>query len=621
MGCLKPKQPIFIYRNGVNNLFKSIKGKIVLYFALTIIVTQTLCSAIAIFTTSANYSTNFKKTIESVFTDNVKSALTEAANLKAAPVDITSDELVFQETDTYGLSKLIEAMDTYFEPLGISSSRVYSIVDGQGKFVHSSSAADTNHTNVLLKAQNGEESIYSSMASSYMDYAFPISDNGQVKYIVYVKDLCADREIALTQLFVALIISLIVTLFIAVFVGARFAKDIASPLKELSEKTRLLADGNLDALSESDIKDEIGEMSNMLVHLAKKSNEASAKANEEKHKIETILENMNDGLLTFDISGKLIHFNKEAQKLLHRKYLDDITFDRFFKELGANITLGDIIYVTADAERECMIKVENQFLTLSFDTFMLEDKVGGIIVIIHDITKQELLEKSRRDFVSNVSHELRTPLTTIKSYAEMLSDSPDADPELRTRFLGTIISESDRMTRMISDFLTLSQLDENKAYVKQIDEIDIRLLVDNIIERNVFTAKKKNISIVHRRINNVPKIMGYRDGLDRVITNIVTNAIKYTRNGGTITVYTSKVYKDIQIKVSDTGIGIPEDQLPKIFDRFFRVDKARSRDKGGTGLGLAIAKQTIEKFFGGKIKITSELNTGTDVTITIPVEN
>ena len=113
--------------------------------------------------------------------------------------------------------------------------------------------------------------------------------------------------------------------------------------------------------------------------------------------------------------------------------------------------------------------------------------------------------------------------------------------------------------------------------------------------------------------------MGYRDGLDRVITNIVTNALKYTREGGTVTVYTSKVYKDIQIKVADTGIGISEEQLPKIFDRFFRVDKARSRDRGGSGLGLAIAKQTIESFFGGKIKITSELNVGTEVTITIPV--
>ncbi len=602
-------------------MFKSIKGKIVLYFALIIIIAQALCSGVAIFATAATYSNNFKNTIEEVFTEDVKISLAETARLKTAPVDMTSEQLVFQENDTYGLSKLIAAMDSYSQALELSSSRIYSIIDSQGNFVHSSATADNNHTNTLLRGQNNEESLHSHIASSYMDYALPLAENSQIKYIVYIKDLCVDRQIALSELFEVLLLSLFLTIIIAIFVGLSFARDITNPLKALSEKARLLAEGDINALEESDIKDEIGEMTNMLVHLARKSKEASSKANEEKHKIETILQNMNDGLLTFDTNGKLIHFNNEAQKLLQRKYLDDITFDRFFKELGANIKLGDIIYMTPDTERECMIKVKNQFLTLSFDTFTLENKVGGIIVVIHDITKQELLEKSRRDFVSNVSHELRTPLTTIKSYAEMLSDSPDADAELRTRFLGTIISESDRMTRMISDFLTLSQLDENKAYVKQIDEIDIRSLVDNIIERNIFTAKKKDISIVHRRINDIPKIMGYRDGLDRVITNIVTNALKYTRDGGTITIYTSKVYKDIQIKVSDTGIGIAEDQLPKIFDRFFRVDKARSRDKGGSGLGLAIAKQTIEKFFGGKIKITSKLNEGTDVTITIPVES
>jgi len=602
-------------------LFKSIKGKIVIYFALVLIVAQVLCSGIAISGTASSYSSSFTKSIETVFTDEVKAKLAETANLRTAPVDMTSEQLVFEENDTYGLSKLIEAMNSYSAALGLSQSRTYSIVDAQGNFVHSSSETESVHTNGLLQGLKGKESLQNSISSSYMDYALPLMNGTQIKYVLYIKDLCTYRKAAVNELFNALLWSLLISAILALVIGTSFANSITNPLKALSEKARLLADGNTDALEESNVNDEIGEMTNMLVHLAKRSRAASSKATEEKKKIETILQNMNDGILTFDVNGKLIHFNNEAQKLLHRKYLDDITFDRFFKELGANITLGEIIYMNPDTERECMIKVENQFLTLSFDTFMLENKVGGIIVVIHDITKQELLEKSRRDFVSNVSHELRTPLTTIKSYAEMLSDSPEADAELRTRFLGTIISESDRMTRMISDFLTLSQLDENKAYVKQIDEIDVRLLVDNIIERNIFTAKKKNITIIHRRINETPKIMGYRDGLDRVITNIITNALKYTRDGGTITVYTSKVYKDIQIKVSDTGIGIPEDQLPKIFDRFFRVDKARSRDKGGSGLGLAIAKQTIERFFNGKIKITSELNVGTDVTITIPVEN
>ncbi len=599
-------------------MFKSIKGKIVVYFVIMILVMQAICSATAMLGVSYRYHNNFKENIQSVFNEDFKKQLSELANISTSP---EGEAIIFEENDTYILSKITELVNAYSFKLSLSASRFFSVVDKDGRFIYSSAEHDGEYTPTLLSAMRGVEDIEDSLTASYADYAFPIMSGTQVRYIIYIKEDCSDRNSALTWLFFTLIASWLFSGVIAVIVGTIFAKDITNPLKQLTEKARLLTEGDINALEESDIKDEIGQMTNMLVLLAKKGEDATAKANEEKNKIETILQNMTDGILAFDINGKLIHFNNEAQRLLGRKYLDDITFDRFFKELNANITLGDILYVKNEQgeETERTIKVDEQFLTLGFATFTLENKTAGIIVIIHDITKQERLEKSRREFVSNVSHELRTPLTTIKSYAEMLSDTPDADVELRTRFLGTITSESDRMTRMISDFLTLSQLDENQAYMKNIDEIDVRALVDNIIERNIFTAKKKNIELKHRRINKTPQIMGYRDGLDRVITNIVTNALKYTREGGTVTVYTSKVYKDIQIKVADTGIGISEEQLPKIFDRFFRVDKARSRDRGGSGLGLAIAKQTIESFFGGKIKITSELNVGTEVTITIPV--
>ncbi len=583
-----------------------------------VLVMEAICSAVAMLGVSYRYQKNFENNILSVFNEDFKKQLSELANISTSP---EGEAIIFEENEAYTLSKIVELVNANASNLGLSSSRFLSVVDKDGRFIYSSAEHNGDYTETLLSAMRGNEDIEDSLTASYTDYAFPIMNGAQTRYIIYVKDDCADRNAALMWLFYMLIAAWFISGVIAVIVGMIFASDITNPVKELTEKARLLTEGDINALEESDIKDEIGQMTNMLVLLAKKGEEATAKANEEKNKIETILQNMTDGILAFDVNGKLIHFNNEAQRLLGRKYLDDITFDRFFKELNANITLGDILYVKNETEEEIerTIKVDEQFLTLGFATFTLENKTGGIIVIIHDITKQERLEKSRREFVSNVSHELRTPLTTIKSYAEMLSDTPDADVELRTRFLGTITSEADRMTRMISDFLTLSQLDENQAYMKHIDEIDVRALVDNIIERNIFTAKKKNIELKHRRINKTPKIMGYRDGLDRVITNIVTNALKYTRDGGTVTVYTSKVYKDIQIKVADTGIGISDEQLPKIFDRFFRVDKARSRDRGGSGLGLAIAKQTIESFFGGKIKITSELNVGTEVTITIPV--
>ena len=241
------------------------------------------------------------------------------------------------------------------------------------------------------------------------------------------------------------------------------------------------------------------------------------------------------------------------------------------------------------------------------------------IVIVDDITQIKDDERRQKDLAANVSHELRTPLTVIKSYADILADTPDAEPELRTRFLDTISSETDRMTKIISDLLTLSKLDENANYSIPSDNIDIRSMVEGLVERLSLTAKKKNQSLTYTPINDVPNIRGDRDGLERVLTNIISNALKYTPTDGKIQIFSSKVYNDILIKISDTGIGISKEQLPNIFDRFFRVDKARSRDKGGTGLGLAIAKETIETTFHGKILINSQLNKGTDVAISIPI--
>ena len=175
------------------------------------------------------------------------------------------------------------------------------------------------------------------------------------------------------------------------------------------------------------------------------------------------------------------------------------------------------------------------------------------------------------------------------------------------------------MARIISDLLTLSELDENQTFYKTPEPIDIRKVIEVIVERMGMAAKKKNQKLTYRPINEAPIISGDRDSLERIIINIISNAIKYTGEGGEIDVYSSKVYKDIVIKVVDNGIGIKKEQLPHIFDRFYRVDKARSRDTGGTGLGLAIAKQALESVFNGKIKISSEFGKGTEVTISIPV--
>ncbi len=263
-----------------------------------------------------------------------------------------------------------------------------------------------------------------------------------------------------------------------------------------------------------------------------------------------------------------------------------------------------------------MTTPDGKFLKINFASFNNNDTIDGVVVVIHDVTKQQELELSRREFVANVSHELRTPLTTIKSYTETLLDTP-VGRDTEEKFLSVIESEADRMTRIVKDLLTLSQLDSTSNMPMGDEKINVTELLEKIVQNISINAENKNQTLTYKPISGTPEITGSRDRLEQVIINIISNAIKYTPEGGNIEVYSGALYNDVYIKVIDNGIGIPEENIPHIFERFYRVDKARSRETGGTGLGLSIAKQIIETF-GGNIKITSEYNKGTEVIISIP---
>ncbi len=603
-------------------MFKSIRWKITFIFVTIVLLAELLIGGFNIFGVINHYHRSFSDSINSVFTTEIKNDLLAAANeISIPPSGAENADLVIEESNSNNISMINSILTSHKGSLGISTSRYYCILDGKSGAIllSSNDVQSLPHTSAITRAIAGNEVRETAITKKKMEYALPLTNGDDIKYIIYVKDECIDQDAVLGSMMKILLIGLLLSLVVSTILSRIISKLITVPIQQLAVQARKLADGDINALQKSDINDEIGNLTNSLIYLAHTRKKSSDQAMGEKIKVETILQNMNDGILAFDLRGKLIHSNPEAKRLLKRRYLDDIRFDRFFKEINAGITLGDLLYMEPDGSVEREIKLSNQYLRLNFATFKADNKEGGIIVMIHDITKQEKLEQSRRDFVANVSHELRTPLTTIKSYSETLADMPDVDRELQIRFLDVIASESDRMARIISDLLTLSELDENQTYIKTPEPIDVRKMLEIIVERMELTAKKKNQTLTYHPINEVPVIMGDHDSLERIIINIVSNALKYTREGGNIEVYSSKVYTDICIKVVDNGIGIQEDKLPHIFDRFYRADKARSRETGGTGLGLAIAKQSLESAFNGKIKIASEFHKGTEVTITIPV--
>jgi len=244
------------------------------------------------------------------------------------------------------------------------------------------------------------------------------------------------------------------------------------------------------------------------------------------------------------------------------------------------------------------------------------DNLGGIIVLLQDVTKHEKFETMRKEFVANVSHELKTPITTIKSYTETLLDGAVEDGEMIRKFLNTINLETDRMTRLVGDLLQLSNLDSKqiKWDKKTMDPDDV---INRVIYKLDMSIQKKQLKLAYVPIEEGIKVYADEDRIEQVLLNIINNAVKYTADRGSISIETSRIGRNLQIRISDNGIGIPDEDIPRVFERFYRVDKARTRDMGGTGLGLSIAKEIVEAH-GGSISVSSSTKEGTEVVILLP---
>ncbi|HEY4544350.1 MAG TPA: ATP-binding protein, partial [Tissierellaceae bacterium] len=243
------------------------------------------------------------------------------------------------------------------------------------------------------------------------------------------------------------------------------------------------------------------------------------------------------------------------------------------------------------------------------------ESFGGLIIVFQDITKEHELDNMRKEFVANVSHELKTPITTIKSYTETLLES-EVDKEIENKFLNIINEESDRMNRLVSDLLKLSNLDYKKTKWNK-SLVDINSLIEDCLLKLDFSSKEKNQEIIVKLNKNIEKLYIDKDAIQQVLLNILTNAIKYNDHNGLIEVKSTEEEKEIIISIKDNGPGISKEDLDRIFERFYRVEKGRSRELGGTGLGLSIAKEIVEAH-GGSLKLTSELSKGTRVDIILP---
>ena len=522
---------------------------------------------------------------------------------------------------------LYDNISVYSGQIGVDSFRNIYLLDGKtGKTIsdyttNTELAKNLEISPNVITAMGGKTGNQTISGSGYMDYAIPVISGKQVRYIVYVRDTKEDTDNVMSSIFTIMIQALLIGLALSVLLSILLSKTIILPIQSLTNKASRLSEGDFDEIIEARSDDEIGQLTNTFNRMALELKETLHEIRSEKEKSETILLYMTDGVIAFTNHGEVIHINPAAKELLKIDDMDTITFDSLFGS-RTDITVEKLLFLPHFKITEQNITTDTNELIVHFAPFKTTDNSDGIIAVIQDITEQKRLENARREFVANVSHELRTPLTTVKSYAETLIDATEddvPDSKMFRSFLSIINRETDRMTRLVKDLLLLSKLDYSLKDMPK-EDFDIALMITSLTERLAITSKEKQQSLIYEPTNALPLYTGSPDRIEQVLINIITNAIKYTPQGGRVLITTMYMYNSITIKVIDNGIGIPEENLEHIFERFYRVDKARSREMGGTGLGLAIAKEIVEAH-DGTIEIKSKSGSGTEVIITLPVKN
>ena len=461
-----------------------------------------------------------------------------------------------------------------------------------------------------------DKSANSYIFAYYINYNF---EKENIEFTIFVEQDSnyINNELAkIRNAYLSTIIGILIVTIAIVYVTAR---SITKPISILTSKAESIANGSIEHIALSPKTHAGYEIARLVDTFNLMINQIKGNMNEissEKNKLETILLHLADGVLAFNLKGNLIHANLAAKKMLNVK--DEKTFEAIFSKLKIDINLEKIIYLDDWTSSEQMVNIGDKFFNIFFAPFRDEsNRASGVVAVIQDMTEQAKLDDMRKEFVANVSHELKTPLTSIKTYSETMLEQ-DLDEESKNKFMKVILSEANRMTRLVSDLLQLTKFDYKKVAWNKIN-FDITELTKQVCEKHKIQAEKKEQILECYITSNVPEVYGDRDGIERVITNIVTNSIKYTPEKGNIKVYVGAVYDDAYIKIIDNGIGIPKEDLPRVFERFYRVDKARSREMGGTGLGLPIAKEIIEAN-GGSIDMKSDVGKGTEVVIKVPLK-
>lgn len=526
------------------------------------------------------YATQLEVNIERIYKDNPSNAQKEVQSL-------LNEYANRQEIEEI---RFIDKDQIIMATAKLSSHSLINQKVNDNSVQKAISLGEANSHNVLKDYGNGKERIWI--------YNLPVKNGNDVIGNIYIESNINDVYNQLNNINQIFIIGTAISLFITVILGFFIARTITRPITDMRNQTVEMSKGNYTQRVKIYGNDEIGELALAFNNLSKRVQEAQANTESEKRRLDSVITHMSDGIIATDRRGRIRIVNDMAIKMLGMAKEDLIGYymlnvlkiegDFSLEEIQEN---NDSILIDMNEEEGIIARVN--FSTIVQDTGF----VNGYIAVLHDVTEQQQVERERREFVANVSHELRTPLTSMNSYIEALEEGAWKDENLAPSFLSVTREETERMIRLVNDLLQLSKMDnETEQITKEI--VDFNMFINKIINRHEMAAK--DTTFVREIPNETIFTEIDPDKMTQVFDNVITNAMKYSRGDKRVEFHVKQnaLYNRMTIRIKDNGIGIPINKVDKIFDRFYRVDKARTRKMGGTGLGLAISKEIVEAHNG-----------------------
>lgn len=612
---------------GKIKLHQSINTKIVLVFVLLLVFALQLIGA--------NFITQLERQLINRYQEDKQTQISFLETTLEPYLDVHSNE---QDEDTAASAEdEIQSLLVDFTGSGITEIQV---VDEDSVIIATSDRTQQSivgrlsedvdiHQSMLLEDSVKRQVIDPLTNTRRWKIVMPVIKEGEPNVLLGAVSLESNIETVYEQISQITLIffnSSLIAIILSLILANVVARALTTPIQEMKSRTLAIAEGNYSGKLKPRGNDELGQLALSINDLSNRVSEAQEFIESERRRLDSVLSHMTDGVLSADRKGRISVINEMARSMLcisTEEALDQPMLEVL--HLSEEMTFRELL----EKQEDILIPVENDegsalLLRASFSLIQRDSGfISGIVCVLHDVTEQERIEQERKDFVSNVSHELRTPLTSMRSYLEALNDGAWQDPDIAPRFLDVTQNETDRMIRMIEDLLHLSRMDTGKSELNM-EIVNLNELVEHVLSRFDMMVNSSDYAgkhyIIKREIQSQPVWAEVdTDRIIQVLDNIMNNAVKYSPDGGTIT---GKMYirgSSVLISISDQGMGIPKEDLRKVFSRFYRVDRARSRAMGGSGLGLAISKEVIEQH-GGTIWAESQEGKGTTFNISLPYE-